>query len=151
VSRAKVLSFDVLGVPVPAPRPSVGRKGVYMDRRSEHWKSLVRDSAEDAMRISGWRSPSGPVSIRVEFVMVRRGKAADGPLAHAIRPDLDNLLKLVMDAMTLAKVYRDDGCVSSIVASKRWQMPGERFAGVTVSVSMASGSFDERPTLGEEE
>lgn len=153
MSKARVLSFDVLGVPVPAPRPSVGRKGVYMDRRSEHWKSQVRDSADDAMRISGWKSPSGPVAIRVEveFVMVRRGKAADGPLAHAIRPDLDNLMKLVMDAMTLAKVYRDDGCVSSIVAWKRWQRPGERFAGVNVSVSMASGARDDRPTLGEEE
>lgn len=151
MSKARVLSFDVLGVPVPAPRPSVGRKGVYMDRRSEHWKSQVRDSADDAMRISGWKSPSGPVAIRVEFVMVRRGKAADGPLAHAIRPDLDNLLKLVMDAMTLANVYRDDGCVSAIVALKRWQRPGERFAGVTVSVLMTSGSFDKRPTLGEEE
>ncbi len=151
MSKVKLLSFDVLGVPVPAPRPSVGRKGVYMDKRAEHWKSQVRDEADDAMRLVGWKSPSGPVAIRVEFVMVRRGKAADGPLAHAIRPDLDNLLKLVMDAMTLAKVYKDDGCVSAIVASKRWQRPGERFAGVTVSVSMASTARDDRPTLGEEE
>lgn len=135
MSKVKLLSFDVLGVPVPAPRPSVGRKGVYMDRRSEHWKSQIRDAAEDAMRVAGWKSMGVPLAVNVTFVMVRRGKAAEGRTAHAIRPDLDNLLKLVLDALTKAKVYKDDCVVSRARVAKRWQMPGERFAGVKVMVS----------------
>lgn len=137
--RKDWLAFDVLGVPVPAPRPSVGRRGVYMDRKSEHWKGLIRDAAQDAMARDGWETATGPIRVKLEFVMVRRtDTSAQGP--HAYRPDLDNLVKLAMDALTRAKVYRDDGLVWDLVARKEWQKHGERFAGLRVSIAKDAGN-----------
>lgn len=138
------LSFQVIGVALPAPRPSVGRTGVYMDRRSEHWKFQVRDSAVEAMQEGAWpRERRGPVEVWMRFVMVRRdSRTGASGLPHDCRPDLDNLVKLVMDGMTRAGVYKDDGAVVRIVASKRWQFRRERFAGVRVVVTPVFVSAD---------
>lgn len=129
------IAFDVLGVAVPSPRGRVGRNNVYMDRKSEHWKMQVRDAAEDAMRRAGWKTCGDATGVDMEFVMVRRASRTDDSTLHTTRPDIDNLVKLVMDALTRAKVYRDDGVVVKQSAKKRWQRAGERFAGVRVSVS----------------
>ena len=53
---------------------------------------------------------------------------ASAPVIHVKKPDLDNAVKLVLDALGTPKkplLYADDSCVVSIVASKRWAKQDE--------------------------
>ena len=45
---------------------------------------------------------------------------ADAPFHHSKKPDLDNLIKATLDAMTQAGAWRDDSQVSTIRASKQY-------------------------------
>jgi len=75
----------------------------------------------------------GPVHLRVTFSFPRPKShwTAGGNLAkratlrHIQRPDLDNLGKSVMDAMTQAGVWGDDAQVMRLVLIKRWCDAGE--------------------------
>ena len=63
-----------------------------------------------------------PVKLTVEVVLER---PASSRRAHpAVRPDLDNYLKLVLDALN-TWAFRDDGQVVRIEAWKRYCLPRE--------------------------
>ena len=76
----------------------------------------------------------GPVALHVTAVLERpKGHrkrngdlSAEGLRHHwpAKKPDLDNLVKLVMDALN-TRAYRDDCQVVHSVLWKRWASPGE--------------------------
>lgn len=71
----------------------------------------------------GWaaRPPSGPVRVRVELVYpLRRKDRARGEalLPHFERPDADNLVKSLLDSMTRAGVWEDDGQVHDLRVRK---------------------------------
>lgn len=47
------------------------------------------------------------------------------PASHTQTPDLDKLLRLVGDALTIAGVLRDDSQIHTIIAKKQWGSIGE--------------------------
>jgi Holliday junction resolvase RusA-like endonuclease len=61
---------------------------------------------------------------------------AKGYLPCDTRPDVDNIIKLVLDVMTLLRFWTDDNQVADIRIQKRW---GD-WTGIAVAVRM----FDER-------
>lgn len=71
------------------------------------------------------------VSLRVVFFMPP-GKKADCP--HIAIPDIDNLLKSTMDALTKAGVWRDDCQVCKVTAEKRYAT-GKDIAGAEIMIS----------------
>ena len=80
----------------------------------------------------GWaaRPPSGPVRVRVELVYpLRRKDRARGEalLPHFERPDADNLVKSLLDSMTRAGVWEDDGQVHDLRVRK-WRGRRPRWA-----------------------
>lgn len=107
-----MMTLVIPGHPEPQPRVKATRCGgfvrVYTPDTADAWKAAVRAEARNAP----WRFPKGvPVSLRIAFVLARpqahfrRRKGIpelrdDAPEVVAIKPDVDNLTKAVMDAMS---------------------------------------------------
>lgn len=116
--------IHISGVPVPQPRPRFGKGRAYstIENGVVAWKRMVEWHANKA----GWCGlfPIGaPVAVDLDFAL------KSGPTS---KPDLDNLAKPVLDALTAAGVWPDDSCVVALSAKKRRATDGA--LGVTISV-----------------
>ena len=128
------LDFFVAGIPKAQPRVKAFRRGnhagVYTPDSAESWKQAVRletiaNAPESIL--------THPIRLRLEFFMPRPkahlGKdgwpKAKAPVAHPKKPDLDNLIKAVTDAITdTQRVWLDDSQVYEIAASKIYGLKG---------------------------
>lgn len=125
----------VLGLPKGQPRVKAyargGRAGVYDPGTADAWKNSVAMAAT-AAGLSG-REFVGGVDLSIAFAFPRpkahfgRGGWLKGsaPWLHTSRPDADNLLKAVMDALTDVRVWRDDAQVHGVCVSKRYANHGD--------------------------
>lgn len=79
---------------------------------------------------------TGPVSLQVTFVYPQRksGKMAEAIIWKPTMPDLDNLLKLFVDTMTMCKFWEDDRQIVNLEARKIIAKGKEDFE-IIVSVS----------------
>jgi Holliday junction resolvase RusA-like endonuclease len=137
--------FDMFvpGRPVPqgskrALMPKGGKVPVVIDANPEGlaaWRRKVTNEAiekqaEYMHTQPGMLFPIGdPIGLTVTFAMERprfhygTGKNADivkesAPKFPAIMPDIDKLLRAILDALTDAQVWRDDGQVVWVLAKK---------------------------------
>ena len=126
------LDFFVAGVPKAQPRVKAfvrgGHAGVYTPDLAETWKQEVR-------RLAAANAPeslmTGVVRVELDFFLPRP-KAhlkKDGfpkpksPVWHCKKPDLDNLIKAVTDAITdTQKVWLDDSQICEITATKTYAL-----------------------------
>lgn len=114
-----MIQFTIPGVPIAQPRHKVSGKHRWLPKTKagdEHpvvaYKEEIRLRAqqEDAKPIKG------PVYLYVIFVMPRPSKGKTPTrLWHASKPDLDNLVKAVQDALK-GVAWKDDTqvCCASI-------------------------------------
>ena len=121
--------FEVIGTPVAKARPRVVRTktGVrtYTPGKTAAWESRVRGEAVKAMR--GQEPMEGPVKLVVGVIFEppaswsawQRGAAMEGRVAHTGKPDLDNIVKAVKDAMN-GVVWGDDSQVIGVSAWKEY-------------------------------
>ena len=116
------------GNPISKKRPRFARRGkfvqTYNDQKKEESTFLSHAMQEwDNEPIS-----NKAISIELRFYMkrpkshYRTGKNAgklkpDAPVFHAKKPDLDNMIKFVLDALN-GSVWLDDSLVCSISALK---------------------------------
>jgi len=127
------ISFIVVGEPKAQPRPrAFARPGlgarVYDPGTAEGWKSLIAEAARPYLPAEPFDCPIG---LSIEFNMPRpkrllRKCDPEGPIRHTAKPDLDNLSKAVMDALTAIGIWRDDSQVSSTTVSKWYVSKGQR-------------------------
>lgn len=135
---AQPLSFQVFGIPKPqgSKKGFVNKKtgGVIMTEQAgaalTTWREDVKQGALKAMAEVGMGEPHlGPVSVTVTFFMprpkyhFRTGKHAhllkdEAPRYHTTTPDVDKCLRSVLDALTVAGVWRDDAQVSTLIGLK---------------------------------
>lgn len=113
------VSFFVPGIPKAQPRPRSfvckGRVRVYDAGTAESWKSDIAIAARAAL--AGHKF-EGPIYLMLYFYMPRPkshfigGKLRySAPVRHTSKPDLDNLEKAVMDALTNIGAWNDDSQV----------------------------------------
>ena len=127
-----VCDFFVSGSPKAQPRPRMTKGGhVYTPDSAMDWKEAV----SVACRLRVKETITRPVRLAVYFCfpMPKRIKAGGGVSPHVSKPDADNLLKAVMDAMTWANVWTDDALVFSSVTEK-WYHEGPSGARIKVEV-----------------
>ena len=104
----EILRFTVPGKPVGKARPRFTRRGVaYTPEKTVRYEAAVRAACIEAMKAQGVHKRVGvPLAIKCEFFFEppkswskkRRTEAAD--LApYDQKPDGDNLLKIVKDAL----------------------------------------------------
>lgn len=111
------LSFFVPIEPRGKPRPRFNRHGgAFNHPLVKHVETVVREHAEEAMAFLDVEPLDGPLhlSLRVAFRppgswSAKRQEAAQW---HTVKPDADNLLKMVCDALN-GVAYRDDAAICS--------------------------------------
>jgi len=119
------VSFAVPGIPVAQGRPRAcvrgGHAAVYQPKASAEWRAVARLAAAEAM---GGNPPiPGAVSLACTFLfpwpksMSKRARLAAASRGKGTKPDIDNLLKAVMDACN-GVAWEDDARVSAVSASK---------------------------------
>ena len=132
----------VLGDPKGQPRPRAfarhGKARVYDPGTAEHWKSQIALAFPQTILMY-----SGPVAVTLHFGFVRPkshyrktgGLTKSAPIGHLNKPDLDNCVKAVFDALTTIGVWTDDTQVVDLCATKRYADPGDR-AGCQITIAM---------------
>lgn len=140
-----MIKLKVIGKPEPqgsvsafavrkAGRPT-GRVVVTGDNpKIKSWRQAIIDEVR-AQGEAG-RELAGPLAVSLTFVLDRpaghygKGRNArallpSAPLRPDKRPDIDKLARSVLDALTDARVWRDDAQVVSLWAVKSYALPGE--------------------------
>lgn len=155
VPARKALLFRVYGLPVTQGSKRVVRAGgkrdgrplVVEDRRPDllAWRGGVEVHARQARYACNWPIASGPVAVRLGFVLPRR-PSVRRPVP-SVKPDLDKLVRGVLDALTGAGVWGDDGQVVDLVAGKRYETVALR-PGVAVTVREWVDGCDEAGLFG---
>jgi len=116
------------GRPVGKGRPRFTRRGVtYTDDVTRDWEESA------AVRlVSAWAAPpaDGPVCVEVIQVEPRPKRFKGPPYRHPCpsgsrHPDLDNCIKITVDACQTAAVFENDRQVTQIHAVKVWAAADE--------------------------
>ena len=96
--------------PIACPRPRVTRQGrVYYPMNYKVW---IKDMS----------IPDGALHVDLTFIVKRPQRLRKGErIIHSKRPDLDNMIKSVLDALPIP----DDAVVCSITARKYYGATGE--------------------------
>jgi len=127
------LEFTVPGVPRPKDRPRAriagyGKKqfvAFYNTKEVENAENHVLIFATEAMQKQGVSMFESAIALDLLFYVqipksfsrVKRERANNGDIVPVTKPDLDNYVKLVMDAMNKV-VYKDDNLVVALRARK---------------------------------
>jgi Holliday junction resolvase RusA-like endonuclease len=148
--QATQLTFTVRGRPVPQGGLTAyarGSRAILTHKRRpelEAWRSAIAAAASEA--IGDAPLIEGPVAVSATFVLERPRShflpanarrptpelRLDAPVWHAGKPDLDKLVRALLDALT-AVVIRDDSQVASLGATKHYEGDGLK-PGVVVVV-----------------
>jgi Holliday junction resolvase RusA-like endonuclease len=110
-----VINFFVDGLPVPQGSMKVINNRVIHSKGSElaAWRSAIGLMA----RQNGARPLTDPMQISIKFYLQKPRTVKR--LMPSVAPDLDKLIRAVLDGLT-AIAYVDDGQVVSIVAEKAY-------------------------------
>lgn len=139
------VSFTVPGQPVGKGRPRASRseRGVRMHtpEKTVRYENLVATAAHGAMR--GAEPLEGACSVVMDIRLMvpmswsakKRQQALDGQILPTKKPDADNVIKAVFDALN-GIVWQDDVQVVQLQASKRYSAT----PGVAVVIKPMEGS-----------
>lgn len=100
------------------------------------WAACIKAEASVAVTKIGWLPLDAPIELEAVFVLPRpkghygrHGLKPTAPKWQTKKPDLDKLLRTLLDALT-GIVFNDDAQVSSVTATKEYndEIPGVRVA-----------------------
>lgn len=66
--------------------------------------------------------PTGPISVTLVFFFRRPHGAPKARIGHTVKPDLDKLIRAILDALK-GILYKDDAQVIHVQASKHYALP----------------------------
>jgi Holliday junction resolvase RusA-like endonuclease len=128
---SRTVAFKVRGVPAPqgSKRAFVVNGRAVLTEASakvKPWRQDVKAAAEEAL--NGREPLTGPVEVRVTFVLPRPASAPKARFLPDVTPDLDKLARSSMDALTAAGVFDDDKRVCDLHIRKVYGIvPGAEF------------------------
>lgn len=130
-----VVQIIIPGVPVAQGRPRFRTMKVnghsivnsYDPITSRKEKERIKKEVAAHMIVNELEAFDEPISIGLEFYLsipksftkAKRAKAIEGRLLPAGRPDLDNYIKLILDACN-GTLFSDDSLVVNILSTKRY-------------------------------
>ncbi|KAA1013223.1 RusA family crossover junction endodeoxyribonuclease [Paraburkholderia panacisoli] len=132
-SSANGVMFTVPGVPVGKGRPRFARRGnfvsTYTPAKTASYENLVKMAAVEAM--DGAAPMKRPLSMLLTIHMPipeswskkRKDLAVRGLIGATVKPDWDNVGKLVADAMNGIAYVDDKQIVSATVAKQYGTVP----------------------------
>jgi len=99
------------------------------------WQLSVRAAA---LQTRGrWRTFAGPVTVHCQFVLPRPTSYPRRVVHHTRKPDLDKLVRAVLDALAADVLFGDDAAVIDLHASKAYACAGV-VPGVVITVADAT-------------
>ncbi len=142
------VAFEVLGLPAPQGSKSAyvrGGRAVVVDgssrsgrERHARWRADVTDAARRARTLIGGGSFAGPVEVSVTFYFAPV-KSDAYRTRHFVAPDIDKLVRSVLDSLTNSGLIHDDSLVFSLSAKKFYAQEVRGFVGASVVVADWSG------------
>ena len=111
-------------------RPRIAKRGsysrAYTPAKTTQWE-------KDASKVfsARWMKPPIDQAVLVDFTAFRKRPKSMCTKSKVkndlctVKPDLDNICKIVLDALVKAGVLLDDNLVCDIVCRKRWAEPGQ--------------------------
>lgn len=122
-----MIQFSVPGQPVAKARPRVTRNGTFTPLATKTWQGKCARQGYLACLDARVGKTIAPLSIRVmAFFSIpkswsnkKRLQAIAGDIQHTTKPDLDNLLKIVCDALN-GIIYDDDKQIVAASVSKHY-------------------------------
>ena len=124
------LHLSIPGEPIGQPRHRVctigGRARMYLPTKHpvHDYKAAIRTEFITEAKV--WRTIRGPVHVGIHvwfsmpFSWSKKKKAAHAGQYHWQKPDADNVVKAVLDALTDCGAWLDDSQVASCQVIKRW-------------------------------
>ena len=125
------LRIDGLPKPQGSKRVFNGRIVEASGNALKVWRKAIADACQANVN-EEHKLLVGPVRVEVSAVFARPGRLfrqldPDGRVPHDKRPDLDNVLKAILDGVDQAGVWGDDGQVCELAATQRYgRIVGER-------------------------
>lgn len=133
-----MIDFFIEEKPIPKGRPKFRRVGQtvfpYTPPKTARWEELIANVAEAY-------APEHPlkcaIEVRLDFLLLcpvswsGRKRRQHHQQVHAQRPDIDNLVKAVLDGLSpdpnepRKTLFLDDGQIARITAGKCWDMMRE--------------------------
>lgn len=131
--------FFVPGLPVSQPRVKARRQGnfvrIYTPGKADAWKDCVR---KVGAQYKPGSTLTGPVYVRMLFAMPRPKRLSTRTYKdeihrpHTFKPDIDNLAKAVLDAMS---DWWTDDCLVAMVTASKWYARVNGATGVEIHVT----------------
>jgi Holliday junction resolvase RusA-like endonuclease len=151
---SELISFFVPGEAAAQGRPRtrvlrLGKRSVaqiYNPHNADEWKARVQIIARPFIP----RTPMlGPIRIAVTFLLrrpqshyIRKGAGVKpgAPLWHVCKPDADNFIKAVKDALTAVKMWGDDSQVCDERTRKIYQPEADDVPGCFITIQQITTS-----------
>ena len=133
------IAFVVPGTPVGKGRPKFARRGnfvsTYTPEKTASYENLVKVKAEEAMQ--GQQLFEGAVSVEIALFVTppaswsqkKQREALAGTVFPTSKPDVDNVLKGIMDACNEI-VFKDDKQAVDVKVIKRYSDTARAFVKV---------------------
>ena len=119
-----MITLELHGDPIPQGRPRFSKRGNFVTTYDPHHK--IKEGYKWQLK-SQYREElmTGPIILSVTFFMpipkstsgIKKRQMANGIIHHIKKPDVDNLLKLVCDALNQT-IFSDDSQIIEVRAKK---------------------------------
>lgn len=108
------------GKPITSPRPRATRQGhIYMPKKYMNEKSRLINEVAVQIKQQNHVILDEKCSIEIDFYFPAiKSMKNEIPVYKGTKPDIDNLIKTVLDVLTDAAFWTDDNIVVSITARK---------------------------------
>lgn len=125
----QTVAFVIPGTPVGKGRPKFARRGkfvtTYTPEKTASYENLIRVKAEQAME--GRPLFDGPVEVSIRLIVTppaswsqkKQREALEGQIRPTSKPDIDNVLKGIMDACNEI-VFKDDKQAVAVSINKQY-------------------------------
>lgn len=118
-----IVSFVVKGEPVAKGRPRLGKYGTYTPEKTVNYENWVKQSF--CMTYKSHEPTEQPLKVCViAYFGIPKSKSqkvklqmAQGRIRPTKKPDIDNVIKSITDALN-ALAYKDDSQIVEILAKK---------------------------------
>lgn len=152
-SDSVILRMRIAGEPKGQPRPRFDprRMRAYTTDEALGWKHAVAMGVLESRGLrpgdssggGGTEPAEGPLEVRIRFLLPRpqrllKKNSPKGRVRCTCKPDIDNAVKAVLDALTDAGVWRDDTQVAELITGKHYaamnELPGAEIEVSTLEV-----------------
>lgn len=123
------MEITIFGEPIPQGRPRFTKSGhAYDPQRSQNYKQLVRFwVTQHLKKIPGFKPYENALCVDLTFYLgipsswakQKKLQAIQGQIRPISRPDTDNLVKSVTDAIN-GLLWVDDAIITDLTARKRY-------------------------------